>query len=155
MQIVDGNWLGVKDGDVAARDIFRRHYTWHEYKDGRAHNIFVGPGEKMVLVTQNWNALFIWRKFIDNSGQVGVNCVVFRNESNILASSLILEAEQLAWGRWPGERLYTYVNPVSIQHKRQPGRCFLKAGWNYLKDDHHRNILTAVNKLLILEKLPD
>jgi hypothetical protein len=31
-----------------------------------------------------------------------VNCAVFRNEGPVLSSDLILEAEELAWGRWPG-----------------------------------------------------
>lgn len=143
---ITGNWLAVKDGDKAARDIFRRHYTWHEYKDGRAHNIFVGPGEKMVLVTQDWSALFIWRKFIDKSGQSGVNCAVFRNESDILSSELILEAEQLAWGRWSGERLYTYVNARCIKSSN-PGYCFQMAGWK--KCGKSKSL-----GLVILEKIP-
>jgi hypothetical protein len=143
---VDGYWLGIKDGDVAARDIFRRHYSWHEYKDGRAHNIFVGPGFKIVLVTQDYSALFIWRKFIDKSGQKGINCAVFRNESNFISSSLILEAEQIAWNRWPGERLYTYVNAKRVKSSN-PGYCFQMAGW----------VKCGVSKskgLIILEKIP-
>jgi hypothetical protein len=43
------------------------------------------------------------------AGQRGVNCAVFRNESSVLSSELIREACGLAWTRWPGERLYTYV----------------------------------------------
>jgi hypothetical protein len=31
--------------------------------------------------TGDADALFVWRKFIDDSGQQGVNCAVFRNES--------------------------------------------------------------------------
>lgn len=144
--IIDGHWLGVKDGDVGARDIFRRHYSWHEYKDGRAHNIFVGPGFKIVLVTQDYSALFIWRKFIDKSGQKGINCAVFRNESNFISSILILEAEQIAWNRWPGERLYTYVNAKRVTSSN-PGYCFQMAGW----------VKCGVSKskgLIILEKIP-
>lgn len=144
--IVSGHWLAVKDGDRAARDIFRRHYTWHEYKDNRRHDIFVGPGGKMVLVTVDWSALFIWRKFIDKSGQQGVNCAVFRNESDIRSSDLILEAEQLAWMRWPGERLYTYVNAKKIQSSN-PGYCFQMAGWTKCG-------VTKALGLIILEKLP-
>ena len=82
----------------------------------------------MVLMTLDCDALFVWRKFIDDSGERGVNCAVFRNEGPILSSTLILEAEQLAWGRWPGERLYTYVDARKIR-STNPGYCFLMAGW--------------------------
>ena len=96
-----GNWLSVKDGEPAAMSLFKRHYSFHEYKDnrrriGRNRNLIVGPGEKMVLVTQDYKALFVWRKFIDASGQHGINCAVFRNESTILSSELIREACELA-----------------------------------------------------------
>ncbi len=99
-------WFGVKDGDPRAYALMKRHYSFQPYKDGRRQNpgnpnrrLFVGPGQKMVLLTVDCDALFVWRKFIDKSGQQGVNCAVFRNESDHLSSELILEAEQLAWER--------------------------------------------------------
>ena len=82
----------------------------------------------MVLLTQENNALFVWKKFIDASGQQGVNCAVFRNEGTIKSSALIEEAVELAQRRWPGERLYTYVNAKKIR-STNPGYCFIKAGW--------------------------
>jgi hypothetical protein len=96
--------------------------------DGRERKLFCGPGEKMVLLTEREDALFVWRKFIDDSGQQGVNCAIFRNESGILSSLLIREAMLHAWRRWPGERLYTYVNPRKIRSSN-PGCCFKMAGW--------------------------
>lgn len=144
--IYGGYWFGVADGDARARSLYERHYSCRHYKDGRKRTIFVGPGEKMVLLTLNCDALFIWRKFIDDSGQTGVNCSVFRNESNILASKLIREAEQAAWARWPGERLYTYVDGNKIQSVN-PGYCFKVAGWRACG-------ITKRSKLVILEKLP-
>lgn len=145
------NWLPVKDGDPRAYDIMRRHYSFQAYTDGRRQNpgyrnrrLFVGPGQKMVLMTVNCDALFVWRKFIDGSGQQGVNCAVFRNESPILSSTLILEAEQVAHQRWPGERLYTYVNATKIK-SRNPGYCFKQAGWRVCG-------ITKTKHLVILEK---
>src|SRR5262249_50743593 len=101
------HWLEVKDGDSRARALFERHYTCRTYRDGRRRTIFVGPGEKMVLLTLRCDALFVWRKFRSMDGQAGVNCAVFRNESPVLSSVLIREACELAWHRWPGARLYT------------------------------------------------
>jgi hypothetical protein len=118
--ISEGVWVEVKDGDASAREIFRRHYSYRPYKDGRNPALFVGPGEKMVLLTPNADALFVWRKFKSADGQEGVNCSVFRNESNQLASELIREAEKLAWERWPGSRLFTYVNGRKVK-SRNPG----------------------------------
>lgn len=146
MLIPDQNWYSLKDGDPMARSLFDRHYSRYFYADGRKPKLFVGPGQKMVLMTCDGTALFVWRKFISGDGQQGVNCAIFRNEGRILSSSLILEAEGLAWQRWPGERLYTYINPKGIRSSN-PGYCFIKAGWTKVG-------ITKVNKLIILEKPP-
>lgn len=119
-------WVPAKDGDQAAYAFFRRHYSAR--KTIPKIRQFVGPGEKLVLVGFMIPALFVWRKFIDDSGQKGVNCAVFRNESPIRSSRLIHEADNIAWQKWPGERLYTTVSPTSIR-STNPGFCFLKAGW--------------------------
>jgi hypothetical protein len=146
------NWLSVKDGDPRAFALYRNHYSFNSYGDCRRKNtayrnrhLICGPGEKMVLITQDADALFVWRKFIDRSGQLGINCAVFRNEGPLLSSSLILEAEKLARARWGNDiRFYTYVNPHMVQ-SANPGYCFLMAGWG-------RCGVTQVNKLIILEK---
>jgi hypothetical protein len=145
-------WLTTRDGDPAAFQLYARHYSFRDYADGRRHNtsnpnrkLFAGPGGKMVLVTLAYDALFVWRKFKDDSGQVGINCAVFRNESNYLASEMIREAEMLAWNRWKGERLYTYVNPRAIKSSN-PGYCFIRAGW--------RKCGKTKGGLIIVEKLP-
>ena len=100
----------------------------------------------MVLLTLDSLAVFAWRKFHNQANQTGVNCAIFRNEGPYRSSALILEAEQLAWKRWPGERLYTYVNPRKVQSPN-PGYCFKKAGWRFCGISKRR-------KLHILEKLP-
>lgn len=145
--MLGANWYAVPDGDDRARGIFNRHYSRHFYRDGRKPKLFVGPGEKMVLLTPSCDALFVWRKFISGDGQRGVSCAVFRNEGTCLSSALILEAEKLAWSRWPGERLYTYVDPHKVK-SRNPGYCFIKAGW-------HRVGTTKRHRLIIFEKLPE
>jgi hypothetical protein len=128
LRIFAGPWVAVRDGDDTARSLFDRHYSRYYYKDGRKPALFVGPGEKLVLLTPCARALFVWRKFLSADGQSGVNCVVFRNEGAGLSSALILAAERVAWQRWPGERLYTYVNPVAVASSN-PGWCFMAAGW--------------------------
>lgn len=138
-------WVEVKDGNPYGLKIFQRHYSKYHYKDGRKPKLFVGPGQKIVLISHDGMALFVWRKFISNDGQQGVNCAVFRNESTMKSSEMILEAEAIATRRWPGERFFTYVNPRRIKSKN-PGYCFKLAGWNFIG-------ITKKNKLHILEKI--
>jgi|SRR5579871_2864186 len=120
-------WLESKDGDFLGYTLYRRHYSSKKNPRPKVR-LFVGPGEKLVLIGFMIPAVFAWRKFIDDSGQRGVNCAVFRNESSVRSSDLIREAMALAWRRWPGERLYTTVNPAEIRGTN-PGYCFLMAGW--------------------------
>jgi hypothetical protein len=89
----------------------------------------LGPGETILLRTAAGDAVFGWRKFIDDAGQVGINCAVFRNESPALSSLLIRQADAIAYHVWPGERHYTYVSPAKVR-SANPGYCFLAAGWN-------------------------
>ena len=140
-----GNWVQVKDGNPVAAEIFSRHYSKYVYADGRRPKLFVGPGEKIVLLSKQNNALFVWRKFISADGQDGVNCAIFRNESELLSSMLLLEAEKIAASRWPGERFYTYVNPRMIKSPN-PGYCFKVNGWKQIG-------ITKKRKLIILEKI--
>jgi hypothetical protein len=135
----------VRDGDHTVRCIFNRHYSRRHYADGRAPYLFVGPGQKMVLLTPDARAIFVWRKFISDDNQSGINCAVFRNEGLIQSSDLIREAMRLAWLRWPGERFYTYVNPRAIR-SINPGACFKFAGW--------RHCGQTKGGLVILEALP-
>lgn len=140
-------WRRSRDGDPLGLVLHRRHYSRRRYADGRDPALFVGPGEKLVLVAHDDDALFVWRKFIDASGQKGINCAIFRNESPHVASEMILDAERWAADRWPGERLYTYVNPQRIR-STNPGYCFKRAGWTTCGETRGRR------PLVVLEKVP-
>ena len=137
-------WFVSRDGDRHGYAMYRRHYSAKNKKPKQRQ--FVGPGEKMVLAGLFCEALFVWRKFIDDSRQTGVNCAVFRNESQHLSSEMIREAMGYAWERWPGERLYTTINAKKIR-STNPGYCFLMAGW--------RRVGITKGGLLILEALPE
>jgi hypothetical protein len=150
-------WITTKDGDPAGLELFRRHYSYNQKRDqlkfefarSASDGLFVGPGEKLVLLTADAKALFVWRKERYRlDGQAGVDNAVFRNEGTAAgrASDLIREANQIAWKRWPGERLFSFVDPTRIRHKRDPGRCFVRAGYR-------RSGLTK-SGLLIFECFP-
>ncbi len=123
-------WIPIKDGNASALTIFKRHYS---ARANRKIEQMIGPGGKMLLITRDARALFAWRQFKSDDGQTGVNCAVFRNEATDAgrSSDLIRAADALAWERWPGQRLYTYVDAAKVRRKRDPGRCFLRAGYRY------------------------
>lgn len=125
--LIGQGWMHMLDGDPSCRAIFDRHYSRYVYADGRKPKLFVGPGEKMVLMQSDGTALCVWRKFISGDGQQGVNCAIYRNESERKASEMLREAMNEAWQRWPGERFYTYVNPRNGQanNRTQPPRVGL------------------------------
>ena len=143
---VEGHWIGVHDGDPRARAIYLRHYSAFRRKAGTTSAHFVGVGEKMVLLTVNADALFVWRytqpgkpgmdKRRERRGNKpssyevnsGVWCTIFRNESKILSSDLIKEACALAWQRWPNQKLSTYVWDARVKSVN-PGYCYKMAGF--------------------------
>lgn len=142
--LLEAPWVPVRDGDLRALGLFRRHYTYRRTRP-RACTRIVGPGERIVLLTPLCDALFIWRRFRDDSGQTGVNCAAFRNESPRRASDLIREACALAWQKWCGVRLYTYVDPRKVAGS-VAGYCFRRAGW--------RRWGWTQGGLLVLERWP-
>lgn len=83
-KLLDILWIVVKDGDPRVSDIYKRHYSCQNYADGRRYqtqyrnrHLVMGPGEKMILLSVDCRAIFGWRKFIDKSGQGGINCAFF------------------------------------------------------------------------------
>lgn len=121
-------WWLTKDSDAACLALYERHYSARRYRDGRERRLFCGPGEKVVLRTWVGDACFVWRRFRDASGQTGVCCSFFRNESPHRSSELVAQADRIADCIWPGERHYTYVNAAKVR-STNPGYCFLCAGW--------------------------
>jgi hypothetical protein len=138
-------WIESKDGDPLGFALYRRHYSAKKNPHPKIRQ-FLGPGETVVLMGFLCNALVGWRKFIEDSKQKGVNCAVFRNETEHRSSDMIVEAMGFAWRRWPGERLYTTIDTKEVRSSN-PGCCFLKAGWRKCG-------WTKKRGLLILEALP-
>lgn len=152
VDFADWNWLPINDSDPRAVAIYRRHYSVDLKRNHRSG--IGGPGERMVLLTSGCDALWVWRRRPDglplnvrgyDDGQRGVMCSVFRNESTIRSSDLIQEAMGLAWQRWPGVRLFTYVKGSAIR-STNPGYCFKVAGW--------KKCGVSKGGLVILEAVP-
>ena len=138
------HWYLTKDGDEYCLALYERHYSCYDYKDGRIRKLFIGPGEKIVLRTWEADAMFVWRKFLNDSGQKGIYCSIFRNESQAQSSTLIQEADAIAFAVWPGQRHYTFVNAQKVR-STNPGYCFKRAGWRQCGT-------TKKRKLIIMEK---
>lgn len=139
-------WWLTKDGDLDCLALYERHYSAHRYRDGRVRKLFAGPGEKVVLRTREGDAMFVWRKFIDQSGEDGINCAAFRNEGPHPSSELVRQADQIADCLWPGCRHYTYVDAEAIA-STNPGFCFIAAGWRRIER-------RTKGGLRILERVP-
>lgn len=149
VSLLDSHWLGVGAGDARAKALHRRHYSFHRKTFWSRHaTSLVGPGERMVLLTLQSDALFVWRRELYRlDGQEGINCALFRNESPELSSEMIREADELAAAKWPGERHFTFVNPRKIKSSN-PGYCFLRAGWRRLEE-------RTAKGLVVLEFQPE
>ena len=140
-------WFVSKEADVRGRMLADRHYS----RKTIGAPCFAGVGEKVILLTYDFKALFVWRRSkpeFREDGQFGVECSIFRNEGNVLSSELILDAEQFAFDRWGPSRLFTYIDDTKIRSST-PGHCFIKAGWRRV--DGYRS---KDRGLLLFEKLP-
>lgn len=145
-----GSWFVVSQRDPRAVDLYSRHYS--NEKSGNTVAIWLrcgiaGPGETLTMLDYTARALWVWRLARDrDDGQQGVECAVFRNEGSARSSELVIEAMERAWKRWPGERLFTYVDPRRVLSPN-PGYCFKVAGWSFVG-------LSMKRKLHILEVTP-
>ncbi|MBV8781017.1 MAG: hypothetical protein JO353_06435 [Phycisphaerae bacterium] len=152
-------WCEAIDGNPAALSLYLRHYSSRKARRrGRraigAGKLFVGPGEKLVLISQWEDAVFAWRlSRFRQDNEAGVECTIFRNESAHRNSEMIVEAVRLAWKEWPHQRLFTFVDPDAIAGTN-PGYCFKLAGWSLCRDQAGKPRSTATGKF-ILERLPD
>jgi len=57
---------------------------------------------------------------------------LFRNEGAGLSSELIREAVAATRFRWPDVPplgMVTFVDATQVRHKRDPGRCYIRAGF--------------------------
>lgn len=128
-------WWLTKDGDRDCIELYERHYSCYRYADGRKRTQFIGPGEWIALRTESGDAMFVWRRFIDDcidertgERQQGINCSVFRNESVHKSSELVRQADAISDFCWPSRRHYTYVRAEAVR-STNPGYCFIVAGW--------------------------
>ena len=125
-------WALSHRADPRALPLADRHYN--RQKIGSSQ--FVPPGRCLVLLTPDAGALWVtswpfseWVKHRWAGAWVN-SC--FRRESGPLASDLIREA--VAVTRWfygtpPELGMITFIDSKKVRHKRDFGRCYLRAGF--------------------------
>lgn len=118
--------------DARARPLADRHYN--RQKIGAPQ--FVPPGSCVVLLTEAADALWVtsWPKgeYVRHAWPGAWVNSLFRNESAHLSSELIREAVAATcafYGAPPKQGMITFVDPTKTRQKRDPGRCFRRAGF--------------------------
>lgn len=134
-----GAWEHVKRVDTRARILADRHYS----RQTIGHREFMPPGRTFVLIVRSdsapCGASAVWG-VCENLGMDGVRrwrVTIFRNEaSGMLSSELVRQATDATFTRWvvhygdlPPCRLTTEIDTRKTRRKRDPGRCFRRAGW--------------------------
>lgn len=141
--------------DPLGRVIADRHYN--RQKIGADQ--FVPPGRCLVLLTEDDAALWVTSWPIADYVQhewagAWVNSCFRKESSAYLASDLIREAVGVTRWRWPTTPdlgMITFVDPEKVRHKRDPGRCYRKAGFRHV--GHTKAGLLAFQ--MIPDEMPD
>lgn len=108
-----------------------RHYS--RQKVGSPQ--FVPPGRCLVLRHDDdalWVSSWPLAEFVRHAWPGAWVNSLFRNESERLASELIREAvahTRSVWPETPPLGMVAMVDPAKVRHKRDPGRCYLRAGF--------------------------
>jgi hypothetical protein len=128
-----------------------RHYN--RQKPGSPQ--FVPPGSCLVLRTADRKALWVtsWPKaeYVQHAWAGAWVNSLFRNEGEHLSSDLIRWAVAHTRAKWPAIPelgVVSFVDAAKTRRKRDPGRCYRRAGWSHVgftKDEH----------LYVFQQLPD
>lgn len=117
--------------DPDAVQLADRHYN--RQKKGTPQ--FVPPGRCLVLLTKEadalWTTSWPFAEYTHHAWAGAWICSLFRNESSLLSSTLIMQAvaaTRWAFGDPPPLGFITFVNPQKIQ-SCNPGYCYKQAGW--------------------------
>lgn len=124
-------WWQTTRADPAARAIADRHYNRQSIGSPQ----FVPPGRCLVLRTEPADAFWVtswpFAQYVKHAWGGAWLCSAFRNEGAALSSDLVREAVLATCAHWPAPTLgmVTFIDPGKVRHKRDPGRCFRRAGF--------------------------
>lgn len=143
------HWQRSHRADPKALPLADRHYN--RQKIGSPQ--FAPPGRCVVFLTESADALWItswpFAQFVKHAWAGAWVCSCFRNESQTLSSTLITEAvahTRGIYGKPPDLGMVSFVDPTKVRHKRDFGRCYLRAGF--------KNCGETQGGLVVLQMLP-
>lgn len=127
-------WAVSHRADPAALVLADRHYN--RQKVGSPQ--FVPPGRCLVLLSECKRALWVtswpFAQYTKHAWAGAWVNSLFRNEGAGLSSELILEAVAATRDVWPDVPslgIVTFVDASKTRQKRDPGRCYRKAGFRH------------------------
>jgi hypothetical protein len=147
-------WRQVKRTDRRARELADRHYP----RQTLGAVDFMSSGRTFVLLAEQdeeqratWGAI----ENLDPVGGRHFRVSIFRNETTWLSSWLVESATALTITRWRRRfgwngtpPLRTEIDPRKTRRKRDPGRCFRKAGWRVVGETSKGLVLLEAPCLL-------
>lgn len=130
------NWHLSHRFDPRAVALADRHYNRQTIGAPQ----FVPPGRCLVLLTARAGALWVssWQDHVRHAYPGAWVNTLFRNEGDVLSSRLITDAVAATrwwWGPPPSHLAYpfiTFIDADKVRPKRDPGYCYLQAGWEQI-----------------------
>lgn len=126
-------WALSWRADPRGAAIADRHYN--RQSPGAAQ--FVPPGRCLVLRAPEalWVTSWPLPEFVMHEWAGAWVNTTFRREGGERASDLIraaVAATRWTWPDVPELGMVTFVDPAKVRHKRDPGRCYLRAGFRHI-----------------------
>lgn len=131
LSTISNVWLRTTRNDVQGRELADRHYN--RQKIGAPG--FVPPGRCLVFKTATADALWVtswpFAQYVKHAWAGAWVNSLFRNESKLLSSELIRAAVRATRDVWepPELGMVSFVDASKTRKKRDPGRCYRKAGF--------------------------
>lgn len=131
-------WRESWRADPAGRRIADNHYN----RQNPESDQFVPPGRCVVLTINEigeedvalWVTSWPFAEYVKHAWPGAWVCSAFRNQRRDLYLSSELVTEALAATRFywepPAQGMIAFVDPTKTKHKRDPGRCFRRAGFH-------------------------
>lgn len=127
------DWQLTQRNDIRACRLADHHYS----RQSHGTLNFMPPGRTLILVTPEgdavWGTSFPFAEYVRHEWAGAWICSIFRNESEgrLLSSDLIKQALAVTRWRWEYNPLgmVTFVDTEKTRRKRDPGRCFRRAGF--------------------------
>jgi len=145
--------------DPFSAAIADRHYNRRKVGSPQ----FAPPGRCFVLKRSSpegsafWITSWPFAEYVRHAWAGAWVCSAFRNEGAGLSSLLIREALAHTVWQWPEIPelgMVTFVNAGKVRRKRDPGRCFVKAGFSKVGETKGGLVALCISREEMPEPLP-